>query len=92
MSKRLSFKPHVYLLEGGQLTAYNVSTGQVAEVAQLPSKGASGQALSARRLVCSTKRDACLVFFLATSAAGQQRINLSSHDARSYEQHRKCRQ
>ncbi|EIE25272.1 hypothetical protein COCSUDRAFT_65173 [Coccomyxa subellipsoidea C-169] len=70
VSKRLSFKPRIYLLEGGQLAAYSLGTGQMSEVAALPRKGASGQGLSARRLVCSLKADASLVFFLATSPAG----------------------
>lgn len=70
ISKRLSFKPRIYLLEGGQLAAYSLGTGQMSEVAALPRKGASGQGLSARRLVCSLKADASLVFFLATSPAG----------------------
>ncbi len=70
VSKRLSFKPRVYLLEGGQLAAYSLGTGQVSEVVQLPQRGTSKQGLSARCLVCSQKADACLIFFLAISPAG----------------------
>lgn len=61
----------MYLLEGGQLAAYDISKGQVVDVAQLLQKASAGHALSTRRLVSSTKRDACLVFFQSLASTGR---------------------
>ncbi|CAK0749293.1 hypothetical protein CVIRNUC_001899 [Coccomyxa viridis] len=63
MSKRLSFPPHICLVEGGQLSAYSLSKGQVHELMPLPARNASGQTLAAQKLVHSQKRNACLIFF-----------------------------
>ena len=69
MSKRLSFPPHICLVEGGQLSAYSLSKGQVHELMPLPARNASGQTLAAQKLVHSQKRNACLIFF--QSSPGQ---------------------
>ena len=69
MSKRLSFPPHICLVEGGQLSAYSLSKGQVHELMPLPARNSSGQTLAAQKLVHSQKKDACLIFF--QSSPGQ---------------------
>ena len=69
MSKRLSFPPHICLVEGGQLSAYSLSKGQVHELMPLPARNVSGQTLAAQKLVHSQKRNACLIFF--QSSPGQ---------------------
>ena len=77
MSSKLGFPPHICLVEGGQLSAYSLSKGQVHELAPLPTKTSSGQTLAAQKLVHSQKQNACLVFF--QSSPGQQLIlHLSS--------------
>ena len=63
VSKRLGFPAHICLVEGGQLSAYSLSKGHVHDLAQLPAKTASGQALAAQKLVHSQKKNACLIFF-----------------------------
>ncbi|CAL5222539.1 g4916 [Coccomyxa viridis] len=63
VSKRLGFPAHICLVEGGQLSAYSLSRGQVHELAPLPTKTSSGQALAAQKVVHSHKKNACLIFF-----------------------------
>lgn len=76
MSSKLGFPPHICLVEGGQLSAYSLSKGQVHELAPLPTKTSSGQTLAAQKLVHSQKQSACLVFF--QSSPGQQHLAPSS--------------
>ena len=61
------------LVEGGQLSAYSLSKGHVHELAPLPTKTSSGQALAAQKLVHSQKKNACLIFF--QSSPGWQSKN-----------------
>lgn len=76
MSSKLGFPPHICLVDGGQLSAYSLSKGQVHELAPLPTKTSSGQTLAAQKLVHSQKQNACLVFF--QSSPGQQHLAPSS--------------
>ncbi|KAK9816047.1 hypothetical protein WJX74_007756 [Apatococcus lobatus] len=71
LMQRLAFPEHLYVVDGGNLAAYNPSAGKLAEFMRLPAVNpATGLAHAAVEVVHSALQPAWLVFLRVLSASG----------------------